>query len=460
MSNRGLDVMKRAASQVKSKGGEAYKHRLQLKPEDGAVPLRYRGVLTGFTTVYDEEELRTFNKDQLAWHLIELAGAYSSEMNVKQLMEAIQSRYDYKEPFYFASHYAERNMGVKGVSPYLNCGDYAATLDRNLTTSCRVCHVINEGDKSLGYASSKFAFSFYDYRSQHVLKGRTKDDKNEYEVCTMEVKGYCAHCSHNNKVGDKSEDARPRYTMGLRYAELSMSAAQALVSAEHRVMRRCRTCLTGTLSPVGAYCPLKDCYHPLDFDELLCNGWDPDTNKAVDCPHCGQGITPTLLYQCNTCDTPISCKLYDVDVLASVTKDGPGKKAKNNWQFAERIPVRPLDPSNELDAKILALPMFDFEKMLEQSTVEQQMHWIGTREDPMGEVEPQRYTSSGPPASRMAPATPKALPTIVPPAPKRQVVAAPTPTVAKRGGIARPASVVQAPWEAEPVKKRFVLPKR
>ena len=116
----------------------------------------------------------------------------------------------------------------------------------------------------------------------------------------------------------------------------------------------------------------------------------------------------------------MSSRLFDVKILASVTKDGNTKKAKNTYQFTEQIPVKPLDPDNELDAKILATPLFNFEEMLAPPSVEEQLRYIGTMEDPLGEVQmtgrrepPQgRMSSDRPAPPKMGP--PRNLPTVVP----------------------------------------------
>lgn len=482
--NRGIDMMKRAEQAQKTKSDKSWdwKYQLRIEPEDGPVPLRYRGVLLDIPYKYPDDELRSFSKDQLAAVLVDVGGTYASDMNLEELRKQIKARYAVKEPFFYGRHFARRNMGNKAAGgPFINCGDSAAlsSEDQDVVSTCRVCHAIDEGDSSINRSSS-FAFTFWDYRGQHVIK-KGKDAKNEYVACTMATKRHCEHCSHNTKVADpKSNNFRTRYDNGNRYLAIPISVAKALIACEQRVTRRCKSCRVGELAPVGAYCPNEACYQPFDFDGLLASGWDPDNRGLTKCHACKLSVTPELQYECSHCQTPTASRLYDVDLLVSVTKEGAADKQRTNYQFVEQMPVKPLDPFNDKTAaKILATPMLVFEELLGPPTVQEQLRWIGVHNDPMTaaghEEEP---ANEGPPERAMRAPTPppgRGLPTVVPPrrgpppgpsAPQRPAAPPPPRTAValsgKKKGIPAPWEPADAPAPAPAAKPamRFSLGKK
>lgn len=385
--SRGMDVMAQAKTTMKAKQTKSFFRKIIIEADDGPIKLRFRGLLNYPNLKYTDEQLEGMSEEDLVTHLLYYAGYFNNELDKNGIIESIKNRYNSKEPIFGASHYIDRNKGRK-KDLYMNCGDTEALLNTAKDTKCRMCYCSNKGDKGIGFPSRKLVFSFYDYRAQHVIPG-AEDNASKYKWCTKANKGFCEHCAYNNKVGDKSENYRKKYDSGMRYLELPIPAAEALIACEQRVMMYCRSCGLGRLTPNGAYCPNSACYQWFDFDDLICSGWDPSKATSIQCQHCNMHVIPEMSYECNSCDNPVASRLYDVDILVSVTEQATARGKRKNFQFVEQIPITPLTLEDELGFKILSTAFIDYEndQFTTVPSVEDQLDFIGITQDPLGEIE-------------------------------------------------------------------------
>lgn len=316
-----------------------------------------------------------------------------------------------KEPVLWVRHYTQRNQGRfdgsggnrKRVSPTLNCGDPKAVVDAedwNFETRCRPCHERQNGDKGVGNAAQRVAWSVYSLTWQHRVKAEKKGEWDDYIDCTQETKGRCRYCAQNRKIDPRKQSDIPREELekmvsSYGYASLREVAMvvfdlpagqEPLVTALATNIRMtlCR-CGEGKLDVTGACCP--ECSEDFDYDDLLIAGWnpeepDPEKQLHVVCGSCNEQVKPEPAFECDACDDPTSARLGDVPVRITCIKGERG----SNWSFqveGEACPMV-LGDDDQTD-KILNARMPDWEKVTEVPSVKDQLVYLGLHKDPLGE---------------------------------------------------------------------------
>ncbi len=390
---RGKQTAKAAKQQAKNRSsGSRYTRRFQSE-EGEEVLARPRGVTTVPPHLaYTPDDLAGFDNDGLLAVCEALQCVWHSEMDEDAMVETITKRYDQLEPAMNARHYCDRNKSRKGVSTFENCQDSETAVLGDIRkdgTECIACNARLNGDKGMGFPSTTYYWTVYDYRASHQVK---KGDENEYVPCTREEdeeydgETSCRICNKNfglderdeadimsdRQDGEESEAMKElqargyarRFVHGNRKLQLSGKFADALFACEARLNKRCKSvhvdedgvqhACGGKLKKVGAHCTNPECEEEYDYRGLKASGWNPDEPSEIECPHCGETVTPAFIYECRKCDDPQPASLMDADILICRT----GSKQQTNWSFTEQE-IRPLNLDD--DEHILRERLPDYE---------------------------------------------------------------------------------------------------
>lgn len=368
------------ARQTESRGKRNFDRAISA---DAGSPflVRFMGVITPRNVRYTEEQLREMSAEDVTAHALEIGARIVADQKLADLVKNVLLRYEQREPAISARHYIGRNKGQQGRQCYVNCADAERVLSGEGDYTCRYCYAIDHlGDKGIGRAQGIYYFSAWDYRKVHQIRGAKETDKKEYEECTVDS-GVCKHCSWNRSRKPDAPDYRPLFNNGMRYFRLPGMHAEHIMACERRVKNICRSCGIGKLKPIGAVCPREECCEEYDFDALVLSGWAPEDPQPITCGSCGETVVPEPLLACSRCSDPVPTALHDVMVLCEKS----GEDKKQTWSFAEQLPVEPLDLANEIDAKVLAAELPNFEEIGKGDSVSEQLRNIGIRDDPMAE---------------------------------------------------------------------------
>lgn len=309
------------------------------------------------------------------------------------------------EPVIQVKHYLSRNKG-KNPGPWLQCGDPNAAVEAlswKFDTDCRACFERMNGDKGVG-AQILYTWSVYDTRKDHKVEsgGRRrnrrddKDKKNDYETCTMDLKGRCQHCSHNKRIDSRPQSEIPLeelkklqeegysriYTGGMKYFELPETSYSQVEDLELQARAMCRSCSDGKIGVCGAICP--SCHEEFDFDDLVADGWDPDERERarVRCGACGAQVQPSCVYECDECDDPMPARLSDVPVRVRMTLEG--KNDKRVFTFTIHGPPEPLELGADPDMDLmLRSKLPDYDTAFAPPSVQEQIKALGCGTDPI-----------------------------------------------------------------------------
>ncbi len=398
MALRGIRVAKQAQAAAKNRAGRSRYSRRHTPTVGVPFKARFRGLFRMPSVVYTEKELQKLDRDDLVEVVRDLQAVYRPSMEDKDVVQSILERYEQIEPVLGARHYCERNRGRKdGVYAFINCGDQEAAItgDVRTKTDCKVCEAKLGGDKGVSFGNTGYYFSAYIHEHQHQI---VKDDKKEYVRCVLDDDdsgGYCKHCEHNEELDDRPQEEieaiknskgemeemaqlvkrgyRRRLPVAMRMLDLAQKFALGLLDVNRRLTGRCRSCGTGKLKKVGAYCPNKLCKEEYEWRELLHSGWNPDDPQEIECPFCEKDVIPAISYECNECEDAVPSQLCDTIVECCML----GERQQKTWTFIEQYPICPLDPEDEDDLKVLAAPLPNYDQELKAPSEEEQLKYLG-----------------------------------------------------------------------------------
>jgi hypothetical protein len=356
--------------------------------------------------------LDDMDEDDLLEMATEIGARVWEDIKDEHLRGSIERRLTSElEPVIWCRHYTQRNQGRyegsggsrKRVSPYLNCGDPAAVVaaeDWSFDTVCRPCYERQNGDKGVGNAQQRVAWSVYSLTRQHRVKAEKKGDYDEYIDCTQATKGRCRQCAQNRKIDKREQKDIPKddlkelmesygysplYEVGMVVFDLP-AGQEPLVTALATEIRMtlCR-CGEGKLEVTGAACP--ECEESFDYDDLLIAGWnpeepDPEKQLHVTCGSCDERVKPDPAFECDECDEPTSARLGDVPIKITCIKGDRG----SSWSFQIAGDVCPMElGDDEQTDKILGARMPDWESVTAVPDVKDQIVYLGLRKDPLGD---------------------------------------------------------------------------